>query len=629
MENSKESQNKFLDSLIINFLEKFKKYTSNLENNEDNNEFYTMIFILSYITSNNLIDTATLDKYLNGNQIYEVFKKKRNVLNELSEKYKDKIQEGGGFFNKLLKFIVVLSMFNSAVESHVVVEPEALTTSARSLRLWKNNPELIRPRKLDNQDGRCALIQALITNPPEEADQLITEYTDYYTENKNFGWSPQLIDPETTEFKDENIIIRRGFTKDFGNKAYVIIYGYLFSTIMKYVKDTIKEIMDGVFSQPGYIEGQISMSLIGIPGHAETLLLRKHNGNTYYGILGTNTINWIDLFSAIGEKTFPSLYTVQPGFFTPEELNSMKSDLYSNIIRETDTPIEDVSPKGKNVSDTFLGVSLEIPTKQNPLQTHIPALVIPSTNGERLKELGDKMAVIIKDAKDKADAEAAIIKAENDAFAKKLADDKAAAEAAAKKQVEDLIAARKKIHDDEIAARKKIEDDEFAKKEAARKKIEDDYDAERQAEIAKSDANTSEINKNYGPIDSLWKEIEAQNKGNEKPDLDKIVQIFKKIENKNNELKVKLNDPVYDTLPKVKEELNNKLISSEDQLKRYKDYLDDYIKENNLKSGGKVFNKTRRKKNKSKSKTKRRNYSKTKRRNNFKTKRRNKTRRRK
>ena len=49
MENSKESQDKFLDALIINFLDKFKKYTSNLENNEDNNEFHTMIFILHLI----------------------------------------------------------------------------------------------------------------------------------------------------------------------------------------------------------------------------------------------------------------------------------------------------------------------------------------------------------------------------------------------------------------------------------------------------------------------------------------------------------------------------------------------------------------------------------------------------
>ena len=413
MENLKESQNKFLDALIINFLEGFKKYTSNLKNNEDDKEFHTMIFILSYITTNNLIDNTTLDKYLNGNQIYEVFKKKRNVLNELTEK--NKVQDGGGFLEILLKFIALFSIFNTAVESHVTVDPKALTSSTRSLGLWKIDSSLIQPfKQLQNPDGRCALIQALISNPPEQASQITSEFTAYYEKKGGFGWLPEIINPETTEFEGGEIFTERGFTKDFGSKEYVGIIGLTFGLIMKYVMDNIKKIMDDVFSQPGYVDGQIYMSFIGIPGHAETLIIRKHNEKTYYGILETNLISLIDFLSAVSESpqpsltnvTIPSLYTVTPGFFTQEELTSMRTEIYSNIVNEIDNPVEHVAENIVGVDDenVLIGIYLELPTKQNPLQTHIPALVLPYTTGEKLVELGNKMALIRKDIMDKAKA---------------------------------------------------------------------------------------------------------------------------------------------------------------------------------------------------------------------------------
>ena len=543
MENSKESQDKFLDALIINFLEKFNKYTSNLENNEDNNEFHTMIFILSYITSNNLIDTATLNKYLNGNQIYEVFKKKRTVLNELSEKYKDKKQEGGGFFGTLLKFVAVLSIFNTVVESHVNVEPQALTNKTRIVELFENNPELIHAIQLINPDGRCALIQALIANPPEEADGIIKEFTEYFIKKEGFGWSPKIINPQQTEFEDGNIYIERGFTEDFGNKEYVSIYGFDLSTIMKYVKDTIKEIMDDVFSQPGYVDGQISMSLIGVPGHAETLLLRKHNGNTYYGILETNVIGYIDFFSRKEGSSSP-FYTVQPGFFTQEELESM-STLYSSIVTETDNPIENVIENLGSGKALMLAIQLEMPTKQSPTQTHIPALVIPYTSGKKLEELGIKMNQVIvgimSEAQDEVQVEIPV-------------------------QYEPQPEPQDENRPPRYPHRNPQDED---------KSLDNVTRAERESAYSISD----------GIID-LWNELEiiqkeAREQGRQEPDLkdlDKIIQIFEKIEIENNKLKVKLNDSEYNKFLDIKSEQQRLLDMSENDIEYGKEFLNEYKK---------------------------------------------------
>ena len=711
MENSKESQNKFLDALIINFLEKFKKYTSNLENNEDNNEFHTMIFILSYITSNNLIDTATLDKYLNGNQIYEVFKKKRNVLNELSKKYKDKIQEGGGFFDTLLKFIAVLSMFNSAVESHVVVDPEALTTSERIVDIRHTKKNIVFPfYQLPNPDGRCALIQALITNPPEEADQIITEFTNYYLEKKGFGWLPELINPKNTELEDGNILIERGFTEDFGSKEYVSIMGYDISTIMKYVLDTIKEIMDDVFSQPGYIEGQISMSAIGIPGHAETLLVRKHNGNTYYGILETNIIAYIGAFATKAYHSVP-LYTVQPGFFTQEELESMKSNLYDNIVTETDTPIEDVSKQIPTNGDGLPTIQLEMPTKQNPAQAHIPALVIPHTTGERLIELGKLMAPIIEEAQAQAEAAIAISrkKQEDDDRISKQKEEEEREERRArliKEQTEEdekrIALNNQKMDAEDIISDlirifwgkwTKYEDnvynENFATFDEDQKALEDCKNQIKIIEDKMNEYKSKNIDldnfvKNISSINKLvdknkielvtrYKNIQPLKSANIQPlqsaniplksaniqsanrfsaldedDVnDEITQnpqpiisaekIYQNKEKKNrnayNKRETKRNlKNFYENTEKY-DKYNKFKALSRSKKKLFgppvtENYVGNVINlKDNLKSGGKVFNKTRRKRNKSK--TKRRNNSKTKRRNNSKTKRRNKTRRRK
>jgi hypothetical protein len=389
--------------LIINFLNKFKEFTSTISNiNTDDKELHIMLFILSYIINNNLIDNTTLEKYLNGNKIYEVFKKKRVVLNELTRKYK--VQDGGGFFTKFLKLAVVLSMFNT-VEPHVNVEAKALTSSVRSLRLWQNNTDFVRPvSQLPNQDGRCALIQALISNPPEEAGQIITEFTNYYLKKQGFGWAPNITNPVTEELNDGKVVIERGFTEDFGNKEYVSIMGFSFEDILSYVKTTIQSVMDIVFSDPGYVDGQISMSLIGLPGHAETLLTRKHNGSTYYGILETNMIAYIDYANVLqnvvqSNESMPALYTVQPGFFTQEELDSMRTDLYKDIVKVTDNPIEDVVSSLPADEEGFVGVSLEMPNNKNPTQTHIPALVIPCTNGAKLTELGVQMGPIIEAAR--------------------------------------------------------------------------------------------------------------------------------------------------------------------------------------------------------------------------------------
>ena len=436
MEILKDSQNKLFDVLIINFLNKFKEFTSTIANiNTDDKELHIMLFILSYIINNNLIDNTTLEKYLNGNKIYEVFKKKRVVLNELTRKYT--VQDGGGFFTKFLKLAVVLSMFNT-VEPHVNVEAKALTSSVRSLRLWRNNTDFVRPvSQLPNQDGRCALIQALISNPPEEAGQIITEFTNYYLKKLSFGWVPNIINPVTEELNDGKVLIERGFTEDFGNKEYVSIMGFSFEDILSYVKTTIQSVMDIVFSDPGYVDGQISMSLIGLPGHAETLLTRKHNGSTYYGILETNMIAFIDYANVFqsNNETSAALYTVQPGFFTQEELDSMRTDLYKDIVKVTDNPIEDVVSSlpadEAGFVEGFVGVSLEMPNNKNPTQTHIPALVIPYTNGAKLTELGGQMAPIIEAARVAAAAAAAAARAAAAAAAAAASDDEFAAAAAA------------------------------------------------------------------------------------------------------------------------------------------------------------------------------------------------------
>jgi hypothetical protein len=681
MENSKELQYKFLDVLIINFLEKFKKYTSNLENNEDNNEFHTMIFILSYITSNNLIDTATLDKYLNGNQIYEVFKKKRGVLSELSEKYKDKKQEGGGFFSTLLKFVAVLSIFNTVVESHVNVEPQALTNKTKIVELYKNNPELIKANQLLNEDGRCALIQALITNPPEEADRIITEFIEYFKQKGGFGWLPEIINPKIDEQENGNIFIESGFAKD--NKKYTSITGFDLSTIMKYVKDTIKEMMDDVFSQPGYVDGQISMSLIGIPEHAETLLLRKHNGTTYYGTLETNIIGYIDLLKSTHPNSadFPPLYIVQPGFFTQEELASMKSDLYDNIVTETDTPIEAtvdrVHPEG--IGDSFLlNVVLEIPTKQNPAQTNIPALVIPYTSGKKLEELGNIMAPILQAAIEKARAEAehnAQIAASN-----AIADSNRRAEDGANRRAEGQFwieaNANRDVHDFISSVWGKImkyEDnrDDFGTLDEAQKALED---LETQIKIIEDKIN--EYESKGVSLDSKEYFLGEISDAKRRVDMNKrhIIMRYENIEplQSANRFSVLADDDANDeTIPKpamseskryknkekksrnafnqreskrqTKKEVNNYY----ENMKKASDYSllsrkgkkllgpENYVGNmnyvgNNINLGGKI-NKTRRKGNKNNSKTKRRNKSKnkrTKRRNNSKTKRRNKSRRR-
>jgi hypothetical protein len=362
----------FIKNKQLVVIEKIKKdilknlYTSLniLNENKDDIEDISMLLACMYtIKKYNLISDDELDNTLGKNYIYKVFKKKRDVLNELTKT--QKVQIGGGLFSGLL-FLGVLYLAVNTVESHLGISENALSRSsilsshrnARDISLAENsnyasrfqrpqhttNPseEEYRNDKeinyvqfnylyrlaIANTGGQCVFNSDLNAYPFETANQnfktgaystmLLTNTANPYgqlnSRNTNFIYSAQLEKyRKNTDLSSDFV-----FTWDYVNEIIKPQLGKLFDEYVKLFPSFTGVV---VFSA-GIESSSTSTGIESTSAHQINLLVRRNNiGEVKYAIFDSNGLSGFlsdelnEELGYIAPYKDTGFLAAQPGFF--------------------------------------------------------------------------------------------------------------------------------------------------------------------------------------------------------------------------------------------------------------------------------------------------------------------------
>ena len=313
------------------------------------------------IYSQLIIQIRLLEKY-NFNCIDNVCIKKYRVINELK---KNKLkQSGGGNFLVLcaLSFFALFKLNNSIVIiekstiARSVFEPDIYSVFCNTLyQLYYN------------YDGRCALIQTLMSNPANQAELILARFQtamqkQFVGDDYQVAYIHNIIPPsellitekELTEHGNFYVADKMNEDLDMDLK---IIYGILNRAsynetineqkiIPMLVEQTASRIMTISEKQVGYNIGDIALSFIGVPGHAETLMSRTKivdgREKIFWGILESDAIGQISVCQS-GNKIFcetpQPLFVTTVDFFDEDEKVKLTTNGWAGIILEEVDPI--------------------------------------------------------------------------------------------------------------------------------------------------------------------------------------------------------------------------------------------------------------------------------------------------
>ena len=433
IENEQFIKNKQLvviEKIKKNILKKLYICLNILNENKDDIKDISMLLACVYtIKKYNLISDDELDNTLGKNYIYKVFKKKRDVLNELTKT--QKVQIGGFFFGLL--FLGVLYLAVNKVESHLGISENALSIksiisshrNARDISLAEKSKyasRYYRPQHttnpseeeslndkvmniyqfnalyrlaIANTEGQCVFNSDLNAYPFEEA-----------TENFKVGaYSSMLLTNNTSQqgqipLRNTNFLYAAGLEKYRKNtnlpSDFVFTWDYVNEIIQPQLGKLFDEYVKLFPSFTGVVVFSAGISLANQSGHQINLLVRRNNiGEVKYAVIDANSISDFlgdelnDELDVIAMSKDIGFLVAQPGFFLD------KNNEETHII--TENPLEYISNRYKyNVNLFNLGID-DIQAF-DPV-TELPIVKLTGSNLDKI--IGTKGALDKKNMKNK------------------------------------------------------------------------------------------------------------------------------------------------------------------------------------------------------------------------------------
>lgn len=280
------------------------------------------------------------NKKINKEIIDNIFKNIETKLNK-SITHMNGGNPSSSISNFILFSLLFLNIFSNA--SNIVTIDSMLPKSNPSY----TNPDIAPPITMRNHFGRfCAYISMLNSINSDKH----SAYLDFYQKEMFKNNFEGMFTPYNIKNKIENNVgldIYNGDIKISENlikntKAIIIKTDISnTATVHEYIKSNILQQIIPTSSN----EDDIFLSFLAIPGHAETLMVRKKGNDYFYGIMETDNIG--ELYS--NQMTYPtfgpskSLFIVEDGFFSSKEMIEFTNSFYHNIIKINKNPIKYVT----------------------------------------------------------------------------------------------------------------------------------------------------------------------------------------------------------------------------------------------------------------------------------------------
>ena len=390
---------------------------NNLENNRNSEDLYKIIFCLTYINKYNVIDSEKMDKFLSSSTIYNSFKNKNKLFQELQKKVP---QKAGGVL-ALFRFLVLSALLATGLSSLIIrsVVPKP-TWTEYVFGKFNNLYEIInygesmmyfnRHDALNNDKGTCVLLSNLIVNPKSNITETLSQFegvmiakSKIKIENRDPSEASLGVPGETIKqlpplpnfeshslFKD-NIGTMMNQVKPFNSEKNTEKILNDYNDFM--IQNANEHIINAV-KHPDYITGNHVLYSVGIPSHRETGIARETPSGVKYCIIETNMLYEAVLTHDNGSSRInnytSSVFTCEPGYFTQDELK----ELPQNYVKISDNPIGSIfkTPGYKFEKDIHEGIKVEVPTPiSTSVQKNLPIYNLKQADFIQIKSTIDSM----------------------------------------------------------------------------------------------------------------------------------------------------------------------------------------------------------------------------------------------